>query len=334
MRLLLLGLVSSLALLAQGAGPVINVVVDPPGPTCGYPQNLQFNMANQKLWGCGTDAAWHWLNQGGGGGGGNVSTAGLTVGNMPKALTSTSLGNSNCSDSGTLITCLVPISANGLTSSGNNAGMTSWTANATPATPVANSWGFTAPAAITTPWYGEAPNAVPAANQIMLFPAPASNVSQWAWTTFSFSNLTDHTAAALGNSTATTQSAGDNSTKVATTAYTNTVYNLIQSSGSPYTMSAITGIYWNNSGGAYSFNLPTPAAGLQFCFGNYKAQSNAVSIIPGTGVTIYFKGAAGTAGSATGLVSGGAAGDFICLEGTDSTTYMAIGPGYGTWTNH
>jgi hypothetical protein len=115
---------------------------------------------------------------------------------------------------------------------------------------------------------------------------------------------------------------------------TNAVYNLIQTSGSPYTMSALTGMYWNNTASAYSWDLPTPVAGLQICVGNYKAQATAQSLIPGSGVTIYFNGVAGTAGSATGLVSGGAAGDFICVEATDSTTYMVIGAGHGTWTNH
>ncbi len=66
-----------------------------------------------------------------------------------------------------------------------------------------------------------------------------------------------------GSASGTTQSAGDNSTKFATTAYTNTIYNLIQTSGSPYTMTALTGSYWNNSSGSYSFDLPTPVAGLQ-----------------------------------------------------------------------
>jgi hypothetical protein len=99
-------------------------------------------------------------------------------------------------------------------------------------------------------------------------------------------------------------------------------------------MSAITGIYWNNTASAYSWDLPTPVAGLQICVGNYKARATAQSLIPGAGVTIYFKGVAGTSGSSTGLVSGGAAGDFICVVGTDSTTYIAIGGGYGTWTNN
>ena len=110
--------------------------------------------------------------------------------------------------------------------------------------------------------------------------------------------------------------------------------NLIQASGSPYTMPAITGTFWNNTASAYSWDLPTPYSGLQICVGNYQARATAQSLIPGTGVTIYFKGVGGTAGSGTGLVSGGAAGDFICLEGTSATTYMAIGAGYGTWTNH
>jgi len=114
----------------------------------------------------------------------------------------------------------------------------------------------------------------------------------------------------------------------------NTVYNLIQTSGSPYAMSALTGTYWNNTSSAYSWDLPTPAAGLQICVGNYQAKATAQSLIPPSGVTVYFKGVAGTPGSSTGLVSNGAAGDFICLEGTDSATYMAIGAGYGTWTNH
>jgi hypothetical protein len=137
-----------------------------------------------------------------------------------------------------------------------------------------------------------------------------------------------------GVPTAPTAAAGVNSTQVATTAYSNTIYNLIQTSGSPYTMSAITGTYWNNTAGSYSFDLPTPVAGLQLCFGNYQAHAQAISLIPGSGVTIFYEGVAGTAGSSTGLVSGATAGAFICLEGTSTTTYMAIGAGFATWTNN
>jgi hypothetical protein len=141
--------------------------------------------------------------------------------------------------------------------------------------------------------------------------------------------------ALAGSPTTTTQSACDNSTKIATTAYVGTVCNNVETSGSPLSATAQSQTIWNNTASAYSVDLPTPtASGPQICFGNYKARASALSLIPGSGVTIYFEGVAGTSGSSTGLVSGGAAGDFICLEGTDSTTYMAVGAGYGTWTNH
>jgi hypothetical protein len=140
----------------------------------------------------------------------------------------------------------------------------------------------------------------------------------------------------LPNGTAaTTQSACDNSTKLATTAYAGTVCNTVEASGSPLSATAQSQTIWNNTASAYVVDLPTPtASGPQICLGNYKAQASAISLVPRTGVTIYYKGVAGTTGSATGLKSSGAAGDFICLEGTDSTTYQAIGPGQGTWTNN
>jgi hypothetical protein len=140
--------------------------------------------------------------------------------------------------------------------------------------------------------------------------------------------------ALAGSPTTTTQTAGDDSTKIATTAYTNTQYTLIQSSGSPFTMSAITGFYWANSGSAFSWKLPTPQAGLQLCFGHGLDISAVISLIPGTGVTITYNGAQGTAGSSTGLVSGGTGADYICVVGYNSTNYVAIGAGVGTWTNH
>ena len=136
------------------------------------------------------------------------------------------------------------------------------------------------------------------------------------------------------NITTNTQTAGDDSTKAATTAYVNTIYNLVQTSGSPYTLLGLTGTYWNNTASAYTFQLDAPVSGKQYCFGNYQARSGVITIKSTTSVTIYFKGVAGTTGTGGSLVSGGAAGDFICLEGTDSTTYIAVGSGVGTWTNN
>ena len=135
--------------------------------------------------------------------------------------------------------------------------------------------------------------------------------------------------------TATTQSACDNSTKLATTAYAGLTCTTVETSGSPLSASAQSQILWNNTASAYVVDLPTPTAtGPSICLGNYQARSSAISFVPGSGVTIYYKGVAGTSGSSTGLKSGGAAGDFICVVGTDTTTYEAIGPGQGTFTNN
>jgi hypothetical protein len=138
---------------------------------------------------------------------------------------------------------------------------------------------------------------------------------------------------ALGSSTATTQSACDNSTKLATTAFTGIACSNIET-GTTYTAPSVSETIWNNGTGNLAVTLPTPFSGLQKCLGNYKARTGAISFIPPSGVTIYYKGVAGTAGSSTGLVSSGAAGDLICVEGTDSTTYEAISGGQGSWTNN
>jgi hypothetical protein len=109
---------------------------------------------------------------------------------------------------------------------------------------------------------------------------------------------------------------------------------VIKTSGSPFIVPATSGFYWNNTASAYSFDLPAPVIGLQLCFGNYASRSSAVSVIPSTGVTIYYKGVAGTVSSPIGLVSSGASGDLVCLVATDATTYEVMGAGYGTWTNN
>ena len=140
--------------------------------------------------------------------------------------------------------------------------------------------------------------------------------------------------ALAGSPTTTTQSACDNSTKIATTAYTGIACNTVQTSGSPFTLTAQSQTQWNNTSGAYVWDLPATASGLQVCIGNYKTVAHAISLVPPSGSTIYYKGVAGTTSSATGIVSGGAAGDFICAEAVDTTTWEVIGAGQGTWTNN
>lgn len=72
-----------------------------------------------------------------------------------------------------------------------------------PAVP-ANSFGWGAPSTMTTSVRLESPNAVPAANQVMLFPAPTSNVSQWTW-----ANLTLASAQFANQGTTTTVAHGN-----------------------------------------------------------------------------------------------------------------------------
>lgn len=45
-----------------------------------------------------------------------------------------------------------------------------------------NRWGWTGAGTTTTSWFGQSPNAVPTANQVMLFGAPTGNISTWTWT--------------------------------------------------------------------------------------------------------------------------------------------------------
>ena len=147
-------------------------------------------------------------------------------------------------------------------------------------------------------------------------------------------SLTGVAAATVASgATGVTPSAGDNSTKVATTAYVDTATNTTNTGAGATT--AVIGYNWNNYAGAHTFNLPAIAAGQQFCFGSLNTKAYAITIAINTqsGVSIYYKGVGGTASTGT-LVSGGAAGDFICLEAASATTYMATGAGQGTWTNN
>jgi hypothetical protein len=152
-------------------------------------------------------------------------------------------------------------------------------------------------------------------------------------------NLTDVvplvSGGAIGAATATTASAGDESTKVATTYFVDHAYTVV-GTATPVAVTT-SGYYWNKVGAtsAAAFNLPAIAVGQQYCFGNWGTYHGAVTVAINTqsGVSIYYKGIAGTASTGT-LVSGGAAGDFICMEAVSATEYMCTGDGKGTWTNN
>lgn len=138
-------------------------------------------------------------------GSGNTTSTSLTSNRVPKANGANSIIDSSLSDDGTTLSTSETLST-GVGS--GKAGYVSYGAGTAPVSLDASSWGWLAPATITTSWAGQAPNANPAANQVMLFGAPSSGVSQWNWTTFSFANLTDHTAPALGTPTSVTLTNG------------------------------------------------------------------------------------------------------------------------------
>jgi hypothetical protein len=137
------------------------------------------------------------------------------------------------------------------------------------------------------------------------------------------------TTAVLGSSTATTQAAKDNSTKVATTAYVDASTPL--TAGTSVTLSAPRQYFVCT--GTCTITVPVPAAGNEFCVMN---DDNVATVITmsAIGSSARYESTArtayGTAGTGT-FVSGGAAGDKVCLLGRDSTHYLTVSF-VGTWT--
>ena len=151
--------------------------------------------------------------------------------------------------------------------------------------------------------------------------------------------------------TGSTQSAGDNSTKVATTQYVDAAAGgpgvVSKDTSTPVSVSstACSG-YYNNQNAtaatAVTYNLPTAGTCVngmpkQFCFTNSNNGS-----APDTGVLTIATSAAGqfiifTDGtlSASGgnVTSGGAASDTACVVAVDSTHWQLYTP-RGLWTKH
>lgn len=137
------------------------------------------------------------------------------------------------------------------------------------------------------------------------------------------------TTAVLGSSTATTQSAKDNSTKVATTAYVDAATPL--TTGTSVTLTAPRQYFVCT--GTCTITVPVPAAGYEFCVMN---DDNVATVITmsAIGSSARYENTArtayGTAGTGT-FVSGGAVGDKVCLLGRDSTHYLTASF-TGVWT--
>jgi hypothetical protein len=96
----------------------------------------------------------------------------------------------------------------------------------------------------------------------------------------------------------------------------------------------VTGAYgYYNCTTTCSITLPAPAAGDQFCIRNDDAVTTVITIAAISGVQFEKTTFAGYGTVTTGtMVSGGAAGDKVCLVGRDATHYL-VGSFNGTWTN-
>ena len=85
--------------------------------------------------------------------------------------------------------------------------------------------------------------------------------------------------------------------------------------------------------GACNITVPVPAAGYEFCVRNDNAITSAITFL-GIGSSAMYEKTTfltyGTAGTGT-AVSGGAAGDKLCLLGRDATHYL-VASFTGTWT--
>lgn len=129
--------------------------------------------------------------------------------------------------------------------------------------------------------------------------------------------------------TATTQTAKDNSTKLATTAYVDAAVAL--TAGTSVTLTG-TRQYFVCTG-ACTVTVPVPVAGAEFCVVN---DDNIATVITlsAIGSSSRYENTArtayGTAGTGT-FVSAGAVGDKVCILGRDATHYLTTSF-TGTWT--
>lgn len=135
--------------------------------------------------------------------------------------------------------------------------------------------------------------------------------------------------ALTGTPTAPTAAAKTNNTQIATTAYVDRPTGT--TTGTSVTLSAPRQYFICTS--TCTITMPVPAAGYEFCVQNNVAVSTVITFAAIGSSSFYGKtdqSAYGTAGTGT-LVSGGAAGDKMCLLGEDATHYN-VASFNGTWT--
>lgn len=135
--------------------------------------------------------------------------------------------------------------------------------------------------------------------------------------------------ALAGSPTTTTQTCGDSSTKLATTAFVMCPISL--TAGTSVTLSGPSQYFVCTT--TCTITVPVPAAGNQYCVYNDN-NINTVITLSAIGSSARYENTArsayGTAGTGT-FISGGAVGDKVCIVGRDSTHYSTISFN-GTWT--
>ena len=149
-------------------------------------------------------------------------------------------------------------------------------------------------------------NALPAANQFQLYPAPTTGVSQYTWTTYG-------EFGALNLVTTGSMSAG--------------IPSVADADAHAVTGAEAYG-YMGWATGTGTWTLPAAVAGMNLCI--YSTIAAAIVINPDDSDVIYLNGTALSAGDSITSASG--AGDFICLIARDGTNWHTLGRS-GTWTD-
>jgi hypothetical protein len=174
------------------------------------------------------------------------------------------------------------------------------------------------------------------------FIGPASQPTAGAVQMDASGNITTSTALTNGT-TATTQAAHSNDTKVATDAYVDgSTVNTVVDTGSTVTVSTTLAAEYHfnenaTAATAITYNLPTAAAGKQFCVSdayNGTAANTGQLSLQASAIGQFIIFTDGTLSANNGFVqSGGAAADAACVVGVDATHWMLYVQ-RGTWTKH
>lgn len=141
-----------------------------------------------------------------------------------------------------------------------------------------------------------------------------------------------HNITGAGNVGATSVSVGATGAGFSSSGVIDGYSKVTVSTSGPVSVSGLSGYYVWAPGVATTagtFNLPTAAAGEQYCFETGTGVTGVMTIkLPASTYADYH----GVNGSATGTITmGGALGDAVCVRGTDGTHYKVM-PQFGVPT--